>query len=273
MVADFRVNAATSTAGDARIRVLVIGVPGPITKRTQTAVRHAGMAIDTADFAGQMSPDVWRPELDVVVLIPGPSEGDILPLLKEWRVAGLRTPVLTVTECNPTGCLDAGADDCVPPTLDPKELVARLRALARRREHRDPVLRLHDLVIDTTTRTVTRGGRVVRLTAREYSLLKFLAFLRGKPATREAILDQVFDGDPSGTSNVVAVYIRTLRKKIDTGFDPALVVTHWGWGYSLLWEGPESATSQSAVTIVESPKAALSALGPAGAGMRLTPPG
>jgi DNA-binding response OmpR family regulator len=97
----------------------------------------------------------------------------------------------------------------------------------------DSVLRTHDLEIDTRARTVTRGGCPVRLTPREYGLLEFLARHRGRVVSRALIWKNLYDEYDSGTSNVIDVYIRYLRRKLDRGREPSLIVTRRGEGYML----------------------------------------
>ena len=98
---------------------------------------------------------------------------------------------------------------------------------------KDPVLKVHDLEIDTAARTVRRAGQVVHLTPREYALLEFLAYHCGKVVTRSMIWEHLYDEYDENTSNVVDVYIRYLRNKVDKGFDPPLILTRWGEGYML----------------------------------------
>ena len=130
--------------------------------------------------------------------------------------------------------LDHGADDYMTKPFELDELYARLRALIRRgHQIKDPVLRIGDLTIDTSARVVKRAGQMIHLTPREYSLLEFLAFNRGKVVTRTMIWEHIYDEYDENTSNVVDVYIRYLRNKIDKGFDPPLILTRWGEGYML----------------------------------------
>ncbi|HEV3238738.1 MAG TPA: response regulator transcription factor, partial [Gemmataceae bacterium] len=133
--------------------------------------------------------------------------------------------------------LDIGADDYLTKPFELEELLARLRALIRRtHQAKDPVLRILDLEIDTAARTVKRAGQTIHLTPREYALLQFLAYHRGKVVSRTMIWEHLYDEYDENTSNVVDVYIRYLRNKIDKGFDPPLIITRWGEGYQLRTE-------------------------------------
>jgi DNA-binding response OmpR family regulator len=168
---------------------------------------------------------------------------DGMTLLQNWRRSGLNTHVLVLTARDTlddkVSGLDHGADDYMtkPPQLE--ELFARLRALIRRgHQVKDPVLRIWDLEIDTAARTVKRAGQPIHLTPREYALLQFLAFHRGKVVSRSMIWEHLYDEHDENTSNVVDVYIRYLRTKIDKGFNPPLILTRWGEGYLLRGDDP-----------------------------------
>jgi len=103
----------------------------------------------------------------------------------------------------------------------------------RRHEVKSTVLKIHDLEIDSVTRQVRRGGREIHLTPREYRLLEFLAYNRGKVVSRTMIWDHLYDENDESTSNVIDVYIRYLRNKMDRGYQPQLILTRWGEGYML----------------------------------------
>lgn len=173
---------------------------------------------------------------DVVLLdimLPG---RDGLSVLRQMRGRGNQTPVLLVSargEVNErVEGLDAGADDYIAKPFALEELVARVRALIRRGGERgSPVIRLGDLVLDTTTHKAQRGGRVIELTAREYALLELMMRNAGRICGRMMILEKVWDYDFDPGSNIVDVYVRRLRDKIDSGFETKLLRSVRGVGY------------------------------------------
>ena len=130
--------------------------------------------------------------------------------------------------------LDAGGDDYLVKPFALDEVMARVRALSRRgRSEGCAVLTLCDLSVDTAAQKVTRGGKPIALTGREYALLEYLMRNQGAVLSRERIEQNIFNYDYEGASNMVDVYIRYLRKKIDEGFSPKLIHTVRGAGYVL----------------------------------------
>jgi DNA-binding response OmpR family regulator len=130
--------------------------------------------------------------------------------------------------------LDAGADDYLIKPFDPRELFARVRALLRRKEvSREPVLRVADLEVDTTTHEVWRAGRTVALTAREYSILELLVRNPNRVLSRDEIAAHVWDYEFSGISNVIDVYVGYLRRKLEDVGPAPLLRTVRGIGYQL----------------------------------------
>jgi DNA-binding response OmpR family regulator len=223
------------------MRVLLVEDHKPLVRALRQGLEEEGFAVDIALDGEEADIKARGTAYDVIILDLMLPKVDGLTLLQQWRRDGIKTHVLVLTAraevADRVRLLNAGADDYLtkPPALE--ELFARLRALIRR-EHqvKDPVLRIHDLEIDTAARTVRRAGQSIQLTPREYSLLEFLAFHRGKVATRTMIWEHLYDEQDESTSNVVDVYIRYLRNKIDKGFDPPLILTRWGEGYLLRGE-------------------------------------
>src|ERR1041384_4708659 len=229
--------AAPQTEG-ATLRILLIEAHTPLVRALKQGLEEEGFAVDVALDGEEGDYKARSAEYDVIVLDVMLPKEDGVSLLQRWRPAGVKSPVLMLTarsgiEDKVRG-LDLGADDYLTKPFQLEELLARLRALLRRgHQVKDPVLRIHDLEIDTAARTVKRAGQSIHLTPREYALLEFLAFHRGKVATRSMIWEHLYDEQDESTSNVVDVYIRYLRNKIDKGFDPPLILTRWGEGYML----------------------------------------
>jgi DNA-binding response OmpR family regulator len=169
------------------------------------------------------------------VMLPGM---DGLDILARMRSAGVTTPVLLLTARDAVADrvkgLDMGADDYLVKPFAWEELVARVRALIRRAHGKESaVLRVGDLEIDTTSKTVRRGGTTINLTAREYALLQYLAMRRGEVVSRTDIWDHLYDQMDQSSSNVVDVYIGYLRNKVDRPFEAKLIHTRRGQGYML----------------------------------------
>ena len=169
------------------------------------------------------------------VMLPGV---DGLEVLRRRRAAGDKTPVLLLTardgvEDRVRG-LDSGADDYLVKPFALAELLARLRVLIRRRSDQvSDVIAVGDLRVDCAARTAARGGQNIALSAREFAVLEYLARNAGMVLSRERISQGVWNYDYEGGSNVVDVYIRYLRKKIDEGHPSKLIHTVWGVGYVL----------------------------------------
>jgi DNA-binding response OmpR family regulator len=219
------------------VRVLLVEDHKPLLKALQRGLEEEGFAVDTAEDGEEGEYKGRTANYDAVVLDLMLPKKDGLTVLREWRKAGVKTHVLLLTakdttEDKVTG-LDCGADDYLTKPFQLEELLARLRALIRRSHQiKDPILRIFDLEIDTSARTVKRGHSI-HLTPREFALLQFLAYHRGKVVTRSMIWEHLYDEYDENTSNVVDVYIRYLRTKIDKGFETPLILTRWGEGYML----------------------------------------
>jgi len=166
-------------------------------------------------------------------MLPG---RDGLSVVRQLRKGKNATPVLLLSargEVNErVEGLDAGADDYLPKPFELAELIARVRALTRRGgENKSTMLRVGDLLLDTLTRQAQRGGQAITLTTREYRLLEFLMRSGGRLCGRMMILEKVWDYDFDPGTNLVDVYVRRLREKIDAGLGPKLLHTVRGSGY------------------------------------------
>jgi DNA-binding response OmpR family regulator len=220
------------------VRLLLVEDHKPLVRALRQGLEEEGFAVDVAGDGEEADHKALSTNYDVIILDLMLPKKDGLTLLKSWREGGMQTHVIVLTargalEDKIKG-LDIGADDYLTKPFELEELLARIRALIRRRHQaKDPVLRIHDLTIDTAARVVKRSGQSIHLTPREYALLEFLAFHQGKVVTRTMIWEHLYDEHDESTSNVVDVYIRYLRNKIDKGFDLPLILTRWGEGYML----------------------------------------
>ena len=222
------------------MRILLVeddrAISGPVKKRLE-AEHHAVDLCET----GQEAADYLRlTPYDVALMDIGLPGEDGISVVRRCRAAGVDTPVLFLTArdavADRVAGLDAGGDDYLVKPFALDELMARVRVLSRRRSPAaalTSVLRVGDLRLDTAARTASRGGQPLRLTGREYALLEYLARNAGVVLTRAQIEQNLFSYDYMGASNMVDVYIRYLRRKVDEGFDTRLIHTVRGTGYVL----------------------------------------
>jgi len=168
------------------------------------------------------------------IMMPGM---DGMTLVRRLRGAGVHTPVLLLTARDAVGDrvegLNAGADDYLVKPFAFEELSARLRVLTRRTKQTTNRFELSDLVVDADRRTASRAGGEIALTSREYALLEYMIRNKGHVLSRSQIIEHVWSYDYEGASNMVDVYIRTLRKKIDEGHTTKLIHTVRYAGYVL----------------------------------------
>lgn len=220
------------------MRVLLVEDNKALLRALRQGLEEEGLAVDIAEDGEEADQKARTTNYDVIVLDLMLPKKDGLTILKGWRSSGINTHVLVLTARGSTDDrvvgLDSGADDYLTKPFELDELLARLRALIRRGHHvKDPVIRVHDLTLDTSSRTVKRSGKSIHLTPKEYALLEFLAFHQGKVVSRTMIWEHLWDEHDESVSNVVDVYIRYLRNKIDRDFKPPLILTRWGEGYML----------------------------------------
>ncbi len=204
-------------------------------KGALTADGHAVDAVGDGRTALEWS-DAYPYDLVILdVILPGI---DGFAVCSELRRAGFGAPILMLTALDDvndriTG-LDRGADDYLAKPFSMDELRARVRALGRRRnEDRAPTIEVGDLMLDPSSLGVTRAGRHIRLTAREFALLELLARHPGQLFTRERLIESLWDADFAAESNIVEVYIRSLRRKVDDGRRDGLIETVRGSGYRI----------------------------------------
>lgn len=192
-----------------------------------------------ACYSGDEALDFLRcAEYDGVILdimLPGITG---LGVLREMRAAHDSTPVLMLTALGTVedrvAGLDAGADDYLVKPFDFDELMARVRAMVRRGgERASSVMTSGDLMLDSASRYVERGGKEISLTAKEFDILEYLMQNEGKVLSRDKLSNHIWNYDYDGGSNVIDVYVHHLRKKIDDGFDEKKIITVKGAGYML----------------------------------------
>jgi len=220
------------------MRVLVVEDEHRMAAYIGRALAEASFAVDVAND-GARGLDLARSrEYDAIVLDVMLPHVDGLTVCRSLRTDGNRTPVIMLTardlvEDRVRG-LDAGADDYLIKPFAIAELTARLRALQRRQQPTaGTLLRVGDLTLDPSSRTVTRAVRTISLTAREYSLLEYLMRRAGSVLTRTMIAEHVWEFSFDHVSNVVDVYVKHLRDKIDVAGQPSLIQAVRGIGYVL----------------------------------------
>lgn len=220
------------------MRLLVVEDEPKMAKLLETALQREGHAVDRVDNG---SDAVWMAtecDYDAIVLdvmIPPPDGFEVCRTLRD---RGRWAPILLLTARDGVqdrvDGLDAGADDYLPKPFSFEELSARLRALRRRGVTERPTqLVAGDLTLDPATRHVTRAGQVVKLSPKAFTLLELFMRRPGEVLSRPELLAHAWDFAYEGDSNVVDVYIRYLRDKIDRPFDRQSIETVWGVGYRL----------------------------------------
>ena len=223
------------------MRVLVVEDYDPLRDSIVRGLGEEGFAVDSVATGDDGLAVATSTDYDVIVLdlmLPGVDGLEILRYLQERR-SSARVLVLTARDRlqDKVRGLDLGADDYLVKPFAFPELLARVRALVRRRYETRTIVTAGELEVDTVGRIVRVGGEVVALTAREYSILEVLAVRNGQVVTREEIADHIYDWARDVASNVVDVYIAYLRKKLGNAGLPPMIKTRRGLGYVL--EVPE----------------------------------
>jgi heavy metal response regulator len=221
------------------MRVLLVEDEHKISAYVKRGLEESGYAVD-AVLNGRDALD-WTEgaSYDLIILDIMLPLVDGLTVCRELRQRGDRTPVLMLTARDAVDDrvhgLDAGADDYLVKPFAMRELLARLRALTRRtsNQSRSPILSFADLSLDTRTHQVRRGGHLIPLAIKEFSVLECLLREPERVLTRTQIAEHVWNSDTFNQSNVVDVYIRNLRRKVDDPFEQKLIHTVRGVGYRL----------------------------------------
>jgi two-component system OmpR family response regulator len=227
------------------MRILVVEDEPAIGDAVRMALADDGHAVDVVATADDAMGWVGMAPYGLVILdlVLGSDSG--LAVCRDLRASGFGDPILMLTaltsvEDRVTG-LDAGADDYLAKPFAIPELKARVRALARRpAAATDARIIVGDLTLDPSTLGVTRAGRPVRLTAREFAFLELLARHPGQVFTQEALIDSLWSADAVIGSNIVEVYVRSLRRKLDAGRRDGIIETIRGAGYRLRASGDDA---------------------------------
>lgn len=220
------------------MKVLLVEDYEPLRKTVAQGLQEAGLAVDVAADGEEGLWYARSNDYDTIILDLMLPRIDGLTVLQRLRTEGRTAQVLVLTakdtlEDRVNG-LNLGADDYLVKPFAFEELLARVRALIRRRyEARNPIIRIADLELDTSRGAVQRAGESVDLTAREYALLEYLALRAGQLVSRADIWAHVYEFNSPVQSNVVDVYISYLRRKIERPGQPRLIHTRRGQGYVL----------------------------------------
>jgi two-component system copper resistance phosphate regulon response regulator CusR len=219
-----------------QVRILLVEDESRVAGFIAKGLREQTYAVDIARDGERALYYAAVNDYDLVILDVMLPIKDGHSVCRELRAGGCRTPILMLTARDAVddrvAGLDSGADDYLTKPFDFKELLARLRALLRRSASLRPlVARMADLTLDTASHAVTRAGKPLSLTAKEYALLEFLVLNEGRVMGREQIAQHVWDESFDPFSNVIDVYVKRLRDKLDTGYSARLIHTRRGEGY------------------------------------------
>ncbi len=220
------------------MRILVIEDNHRLNSSLAASLTHEGYSVDSA-YDGQEGQDMAEmAPYDLILLDVLLTSKDGLEVCRDLRRRRIHTPILLLTALDSVDDrvqgLDCGADDYLVKPFAMRELLARLRALLRRQHpSKQGLLVVGDLTVDPVTHTVERQGRAIELTPKEFALLEFFMYHPNQVVTREMIEQHIWNYDFECESNVIDVYVRRLRRKIDDPFAVKLLATVRGIGYRL----------------------------------------
>jgi two-component system copper resistance phosphate regulon response regulator CusR len=228
------------------MRLLVVEDEKRIADFLCRGLQGAGYAVDAAATGGAAMEHIHAADYDLVILDMMLPDVDGLQVLEKIRNRKAGPPVLILsargTLDDRVKGLETGADDYLTKPFAFVELLARVRALLRRGQPAPEKLQVADLALDALRRKVTRSGETIELAPKEFGILEYMMRNRGRPLSRTMIVEHVWDMDYDGLTNIVDVYIRHLRSKIDDRFPQKLIQTVRGIGYMI--DAPEKPAGQ-----------------------------
>ncbi len=220
------------------MRILIVEDEKPLADVIKRGLFEEGYAVDVA-YNGEDGLFMAENEpSDLIILDIMLPIVDGMTILRKIRKRGIKSPVLMLTArdalSDKVSGLDSGADDYLTKPFLFEELLARIRALLRRgSEARTSMMEVADLVINMATHEVTRNGKKISLTAKEYALLEYMALNKNKVLNRTSLTEHLYDQDFNLDSNIIDVFINRIRTKIEKGFSKGLIHTVRGAGYML----------------------------------------
>ena len=220
------------------MRVLVVEDEKHLNRIITEAMEDEGYSVDSCFNGADALDYALSAVYDVMILDIMLPKLDGLELVRRLRRGGNHTPVLFLTArdsvADKVEGLESGGDYYLTKPFDFQELIAVVHVMTRKYTgNRSNIYTIADLTLDVSARTVTRAGRSIELTQKEFALLEYMVRNRGVVLSREMIENNLWNYDYEGGTNVVDVYVGYLRKKMDAGFDKKLIRTVWGSGWVL----------------------------------------